>query len=211
LPPPAQMRATDTRWRSLELTPRQVERKLAAIGEYASQTAVMARFMKAFARRTECYGEIRVPRAAALTDAPPSVAWPENDRWAWLRDPVSDNVVRDFEGGADIEAVGAARDESRLYLQVVTQEPLPRALRVRIHLRYFGDPKSGCAGGSYELALRTPRGVTPADLEARSASHGVQVAIPLREIGYARRVAARVETVYAGVRMDNTGYRFFDL
>ncbi|HSV74005.1 MAG TPA: PIG-L family deacetylase [Chthonomonadales bacterium] len=211
LPPPAAMRATDTRWHSLSLTPRQVERKLVAIAEHRSQTAVMERYLKSFARSTESFGEIPIPQAARLTDAPPSVAWPGTDRWAWMREPVNDNVARDLKRSADIQAVGAARDATTLFLQVVTVDPLPRNLHMRIHLRFFGDMGTGSAGGQYVVNVRTPSGVTPADLAIRAGSHSVQVAVPLRELGHARGIAAQVETVFAGVRVDSTGYRFVGL
>ena len=54
LVPPASLLHVDTRWEIVTLSPRDEERKRAAIQCYRSQTAVMRRFLTASSGRTSC-------------------------------------------------------------------------------------------------------------------------------------------------------------
>lgn len=195
--PPSEMTGLDTRWALRPLTGQEVEAKEASILAYPSQTAVMKRFLVSFARSNELFG--RIPTAAV-----PRVEDAESPRAARpvILDPVDDNLLRNFQGGADVQAVHACRDAGRLLVRVGTSQPPSRRVRVRLRVRYFGDPALHEAGGVYSCTLRPSADNPAAPLEA---------VIPLRDIGYAREVALNVETSFAGLPVDRTGYRFLSL
>ncbi len=214
LVPPAEMAALDTHWSSRPLTERQTDRKEQSILAYASQTAIMKRFLLSFARRNELFGDIndsqiaRVPDGAIQPDGNPS-------EWKGIRpailDPVNDNLLRDFQAGGDIRTVYACRDTRSLYLRIDTSSPATNRLQYTVRLRYFGDPDSDAAGGSYTATVRAPGVVVGGTARAGVSGNHVEVAIPLRDLGYAHCAALNVETSVAGLQIDRTGYRFLDL
>jgi len=214
LVPPREMISIDTRWRARPLNEDEVARKTQTILAYPSQTAVMKRFLVSFARQNELFGEIdpaRIPRV------PDGMMTPDGSREKWANvkaaalDPVNDSLLRDFQAGGDVKAIYACRDTAHLYLRVDTYQPPSRRVEFRLRLRYFGDPARATAGGTYAIRIQPPRIASPADLRAAVEDDRVEVAIPLREIGYARYFALSVETSFAGIQVDRTGYRFLDL
>jgi len=63
----------------------------------------------------------------------------------------------------------------------------------------------------YTATIHPGSTVLPADLEAKAVENRLEMAVPLREIGYSRHLAINVETSLAGLQIDRSGYRFLDL
>lgn len=211
LEPPAGMRGLNTHWQARPLSRDDVRAKRRALRAYASQTAMMGRFLTSFVRRSELFGEMREPTAPRIPDGRIRL---DGDRREWgavvpaVLDPVSDSLLRSLQQGGDVAAIYACRDTRNLYLGIAMYQSVARGLRVRMRLRYFGDPAAGEAGGRYNVSVAAP--VLPLR-EGRGPHRDrdwVEVAVPLREIGYARRVAVSVDTRVAGLTVDRTGYRF---
>jgi LmbE family N-acetylglucosaminyl deacetylase len=214
LVPPGEMASLDTEWRALPLTEEDAGRKTRSILAYSSQTSVMKRFLVSFARRNELFGELR---AAAAPRVPDGAVAPDGSAEEWrgvkaaVMDPVNDTLLRDFQGGGDVKAVYACHDATDLYLRIDTYQPVSDRVEFTLRFRYFGDAARGAAGGSYIATLRPPRAVSPPGLSSAVSANRLEMAIPLRDLGYARRLALNVETRFAGIQVDRTGYRFLKL
>jgi LmbE family N-acetylglucosaminyl deacetylase len=214
LVPPSEMAALDTRWYARPLSKDDIERKSQSILRYSSQTAVMKRFLVSFARQNELFGEIapaKIPRTPDDAIQPDGSALDWQTSGATLNDPVNDNLLRDFQAGGDVQAVYACRDRLNLYLRLVTPQKLSSRIEFRIQIRYFGDPQRATAGGAYAIRLRPARSVSPPDIRVGAKDSCIELAIPLRTLSYAPRLALNIETSAAGVQIDRTGYRFLEL
>jgi LmbE family N-acetylglucosaminyl deacetylase len=213
LSPPSEMANLDTAWVSRSLTAAEVEAKSRSILAYGSQTAVMKRFLVSFARQNEVFGSLKDVRVAGIS--PRKVDGGMLRDWSGIdpvvRDPVNDSLLRDFQGGGDVRSVYAARDASRLYLRVETYQPLSSRVELRIRMRYFGDTEQNSAGGSFLLSVRPGVSVVPAQASTSFRDNTLDVSIPLRDLAYAHRLALDVDTLFAGLQVDRTGYRFLTL
>lgn len=213
LVPPADMASLDTHWHSLPLREDEVDSKTRSILKYPSQTSIMKPFLLSFARENELFGQmdtIWVPRV------PEDSIQVDGERGDWRKiprafpDPVNDSLLRDLQGGCDIQAVFACRDARNLYLRLDTHQPISRRVRFRLRLRYFGDESREEAGGEFTILIAPPSTLS-STFYAVVKGDCVEMAIPLRELGYAREIALCIETSLAGVQVDRTGYRFLDL
>jgi hypothetical protein len=124
---------------------------------------------------------------------------------------VNDNLLRDFQGGGDVRAVYACRDSVNLYLRIDTHEPVSDRVEFRLGLRYFGDSEKKESGGDLTLRIRPGSAASPRDIRFQSSANQLEIAIPLRDIGYARHCALNVDSLFAGIQVDRTGCRFIDL
>jgi LmbE family N-acetylglucosaminyl deacetylase len=216
LAPPASMAHGETHWMSLPLTPAQTARKLQSIDLYPSQTAMMARFLHAFARSTETFGELPTDRLVTVADGAMDAHLTTH---AWdalppvMLDPVRDDIVRDLNGGADIRAVYACRDSRNLYVRLDCREALHRRYTYTILLRAFG-PQGGTESRALLLHLRPANTKTGLRNGVRAVSQGGTLAAviplpallptgtPLATLGMA------VETALpGGMLVDKTGVR----
>lgn len=215
LPPPTGMAIADTRWYTLPLSPDDERAKLTSLLQYRSQIAMMRPFLLSFVRRNELFGEVAEHRVPYVDDhIGPRDPMPAA-RWSGVpeafADPVNDSLLRDFQGGGDVESVYVLRDPSSMRIRVETYEPLTRGLEFRLRMRYFGDPGRDTAGGTLAFQIRPPGRALPSDACFTTSERAVEVAIPLSDIGYANSVALSVETRIAGIQIDSTGYRFLRL
>ncbi len=219
LVPPNEMVSLDTDWKSRPLTNGQVEKKAASILTYESQTAVVKRFLVSFARRNEIFGTLNpaivplVPNGAIKLDGAVG-------EWGGIPpaalDPVNDNLLRDFQAGGDIRAVYACHDAANLYLRIDTHAPVSDRVEFRLGIRCFGDSREQQSGGSLTVSIRPgsaagATGSTSRDVRAESKANRLEIAIPLRKLNYARHFALNVDSLFAGIQVDRTGYRFMDL
>jgi len=213
LVPPMDMLALDTHWQSLPLQKDEVEYKMRSILKYASQTAIMKPFLLSFARENELFGQID---AVQIPRVPEDSLQVDGERLDWrgispaILDPVNDSLLRDLQGGGDVRAVYACRDTQHLYLRIDTYQPITPRVRFQLRLRYFGDVSREEAGGEFAVTI-IPPSTWSSDFHAAIQGDCVEMAIPLREIGYSREIALHIETRLAGVQVDRTGYRFLDL
>jgi LmbE family N-acetylglucosaminyl deacetylase len=214
LVPPSEMLGLDTRWDKRPLTESQIDRKSASILTYESQTSVMKRFLVSFARQNELFGDLRSTKAPVV---PNDLIKLDGRVGEWasipalLLDPVNDNLLRDFQGGGDVRAVYACRDAANLYVRIDTHDAVSNRVEFRLGIRYFGDVERKESGGFF--SVRVTPGLASSESDVRSAANGsrLELAIPLRDIGYARHCALNVDSLFAGIQMDRTGYRFMDL
>ena len=212
--PPVALCGLDTDWMSRQLTPLDVERKRRALERYASQTAMMPAFMTAFVRSTEVLGgltEFPVQPLAGVvsTEAPSDVAWSAIPMA--IRDPANDSILRSFQGEADIADAQVCRDEDRLFLRVRTRAPISPRCSISVFIRYFGDDADGSAGGSLNLTCG-PRGqVDPPNIMVQTEGRCATLAVPLRDVGYSRRLAITVSASAAAMPVDSNGVRFLRL
>ncbi|HZO91228.1 MAG TPA: PIG-L family deacetylase [Chthonomonadaceae bacterium] len=221
LVPPAEMAHLDTHWTLLPLTPAQTRRKVRTIELYASQTAMMRRFLMSFARTTELYGDLPPTHLATVPDGAIRV---DANVGEWeklppaLLDPVRDNVLRDLQGGGDIRALYACRDSRTLYLRLDTRQPIAGRIAYVLYLRPFGP--HGETGPAACTVTFHPSGVRTRLADGvRAAARGrtLEVAVPwknlLRDLpgGEMRTLAVSASTTLAGVLIDRTGVRFLNL
>lgn len=212
--PPVALCGLDTDWTSRSLAPLDVERKRRALGRYASQTAMMPAFLMAFVRSTEVYGSLAefpvLPLPGVVsTEVPTDVAWGAVPMA--IRDPANDSILRSFQGEADIAEAQVCRDEDRLFLRVRTRAPISPRCTIDVFIRYFGDDAEGSAGGTLRVACG-PRGrVDPPDITVQTDDQCATLAVPLRDVGYARRLAITISASVAGMPVDSTGVRFLRL
>lgn len=212
--PPVALCGLDTDWTSRALTPLDVERKRRALERYASQTAMMPAFLMAFVRSTEVIGSLTEFPVQPLpgvvsSELPSDVAWSAIPMA--IRDPANDSILRSFQGEADIADAQVCRDEERLFLRVRTRAPISPRCTISVFIRYFGDDADGSAGGSLNLKCG-PRGqVDPPNTTVQTDGQCATLAVPLRDIGYAQRLAITVSASVAGMPVDSTGIRFLRL
>lgn len=214
LVPPSEMTALDTAWSRRPLSNEQVDRKSEAILAYESQTAVMKRFLVSFARQNELFGTLKTGRAPTVPDGAIRLDGRVGE-WAavppLLLDPVNDNLLRDFQAGGDVRVVYACRDSANLYVRIDTNGPVSDRVEFRLGLRYFGDLEKQESGGSFRLRIKPNQTPSFRDVRVETEGRRLEIAIPLRDIGYARRCALNVDSLFAGIQVDRTGYRFMDL
>lgn len=220
LAPPAEMADLDTRWLRLPLTAAQAERKEESIQLYPSQTTLMGRFLRSFARSTELFGELPTERLEQVPDG--SMRFPADAReWERLTpaelDPVRDNVVRDLQGGGDIRDVYACEDSRWLYVRIETRQPISDRITYTLRVRAFG-PNGATAARA--LTLRSdgsqPVGTAPAGVRIADDGSSLETAIPLPAatppaIGAVHRIAISADTAIAGVEIDKTGARILEI
>ncbi len=211
LPPPAEMVGLDSRWSLLQLSPADVALKAKAIGQYASQLAMMRSFLLSFARDTEPRAEAasvempHVPDGRVLPDAK-ALDW--NGLSPIARDPVNDNLLREYQRGGDIAAIWACMDGGNLYLRVDTYRPMTAAVAMRVQVRLFG--ADGSLEGTRFMPVRlgaNGESLTRGVLAVRSGTI-TELAIPIARLHGASQMAVNVETHFAGLLVDRTGYRF---
>jgi LmbE family N-acetylglucosaminyl deacetylase len=180
--PPVEMTRADTRWMGRPLTPGQTRRKAQSIGLYPSQTTMMGRFLNAFARSSELYGEIAPTRLSVVPDNAIRVD-ANSDDWEslppCLLDPVRDNVLRDLQGSGDIRALYACRDSRYLYVRLDCRQPVSRRLTYTLHLRAFAnDGQTTTKATVIQLRAAPPGTVTPEGIRLASQNRTLEAAIP---------------------------------
>ena len=191
LTPPAELAQADTHWRTLPLSPEQTRRKAQSIRLYPSQTAMMGRFLNAFARGTELYGDLPDTHLPVVPDNAIRVDGNDAD-WQQLPpcllDPVRDNVLRDLQGSGDIRALYACRDSRYLYVRLDCRQPVSRRIAYTLHLRAF-DRQGETSNRAYVVHLRPVRAVPLLPDGVRLASHSrlLEAAIPLENLEEKRR------------------------
>ena len=197
--PPGEMTSLDTNWKELPLSDSDVEVKTHAIGAYASQTAMMKRFLFSFVRRNEIYGDL--PVAEVPRRGPEMVPL--------LLDPTNDTLIRDFQGGADISAIYAMCKGENLIVKVNTTRQLAPNVQMDIQFRYFGDRHNEGVGGQFDLSIKGNGAGNGGGIASKLQKDGVQLIIPLRMLNYSHLASIAVTTRASGISVDKTGYRFF--
>ncbi len=156
--PPRPMAFLDTTWKCLPLTHAEILKKLQSIDLYKSQTAMMGRFLRSFARRTEIYGEL--PRQMLLPGSsknlpvtPRSAAW--KNIAPTLLNPLRDDVLRAMNGSANIRALYACRSKNTLAVQVMLRDPA--AVRYLYHITLRPINAAGQSGSRDLQVVVSPR------------------------------------------------------
>lgn len=219
--PPLAMTRADTRWNTRPLSTAQTETKLQGINAYASQNAMMRRFLISFARHTELLGDMpnvtlaRVPDHIMRMDANIS-DWKSLP--PVLLDPVGDNVQRDLQGDGDIRCLYACRDSQNLYLRLDCRQPVSRRFVYLLRLRAFSST------GTSALALRLRPGDTPTSRSGfaniATSGHTLEASVPWRKVigndtesnGSIQTLAVNAATLLAGLQeVDRTGVRLLSV
>lgn len=206
--PPAGLRALDTRWESVPLSAPARAAKTRALSRYRSQMAVMRRFLSSFERTNELLGSLPERGAARAQPlmaasalplpAPPPQGAP---------DAVGDNVVRYAGPSADLSGVSVEQTDRRtLRVRVWTRGPISPRVRYSLRLRLdTGD------GATRFVSLELPSRPAPA------GANVVETTLALPPPGTPgsavapRRVWVAAQTRWAGVLVDQTGFRLFGL
>jgi LmbE family N-acetylglucosaminyl deacetylase len=209
--PPAEMTALDTSWEQLPLSTLQTNRKLEAIEDYRSQTAVTRRFLTSFARRNELFAQLSIPQAPTIPDGSLRIDGSPAD-WMALstgaRDPIRDNLLRDFEPGADVRALRLAQDSKSLYLLAEMAKPTSNRVRTHILLRTFRFQNGKLITRRVEITL--PDG-EPQGVCSQRRDNCIEIAVPKQLLGMSDLIAVLADTSVARVAVDSTGIRLFRL
>jgi N-acetyl-1-D-myo-inositol-2-amino-2-deoxy-alpha-D-glucopyranoside deacetylase len=219
--PPAKLTDGMTAWHVRPLTPEQVQHKGEAVAEYQSQVLMLRRYMHSFVRSNELFGTIdrvNLPESTALGLLPSlkGSAPPWKDLfWAQaITDPKADTWAREFERGADVQSVWAARDQSMLYLAAPMGARPKRPVEVRFYVRAF---RTGYGWAELAAVVVSPDGTHTIDAwpsafgrdQVRSEVQGtwVKAGLPLDALGRPDAVMVSVETRVDGVLVDRTAWR----
>ncbi|HHY47192.1 MAG TPA: PIG-L family deacetylase [Firmicutes bacterium] len=235
LVPPAGLLRTDTNWVELPLDPILARKKLLAILEYKSQTAIMRRYMVSFARSNEFYGEIPVIKAERVADGSIVIDGSARD-WPGgigsFNNTVGDALIRRVEAPADIARFYVARDEACLLVRVDTRGNSTSRVTYRVHLH----PVGGCPPGvrlRYDLELKPPgyvrvvarddgRGGTPAGdgqlgtspramVRFWASGRTLELGVPVEILGTSRTILINIESRVGDIRVDQTGWQLLRL
>lgn len=217
LVPPRQMDHLDTRWSSLSLTPAEVLRKARAIDLYPSQTALMRRFLISFARKTEIFGDNPITPLLLVPDSTMHVDANLRD-WARitpvLLDPVSDNLIRDLQGGGDIRALYVCKDSSFLYLRIDTRQPVSSRFSYTVHLRVFSEfGETTQDVFTLRIPVNAPNSMLDGEIRTAARGRVIEASLPLSKLSSGlnghrlKMLAVNAETSLAGVEIDKTGIR----
>ncbi len=214
LTPPAEMADLDTRWSALPLTPHEENRKIAAIDQYASQTALMKRFLLSFVRTNEIFGDLPVKKIDSYTPSVDTNLGLSNIRWLQppiIEDPVDDNLLCNFLGAGDIRNIYAVTDGMYMYLKISTSEPITSKIQYSIKIRYFGNPTLYETGGMYTMRCIPGKPTIPNLTQSLVSKNFLYIRIPLRDIGYSHLIGMCVASSVMGIQEDTTGYHILQM
>lgn len=207
--PPAALARLDTRWDSFVLDAAARTAKELALREYRSQMVMMRSFLQSFVRRTELFGIIMPSPSKRIPFRHIQVDGQAGD---WQRctpillEPVEDTLPVRVDGGADLAAVSACADNSRLYLLLRSRRTLSRRLTYVLHLRTLdGDERA--------LALSIQPGMQPDAPGMQLAAQGqyVEAGIPISRLGGARTIFVGAVARTHRFVIDKTGWRVIQL
>jgi len=207
LPPPAGLANLDTQWYYLPLSQEAIVAKYRALQRYESQMSVMRRFLLSFVRSGELFGTMRpvdIPRivdSKIVLKGDPS-AW--NGLPAVILDPVQDNLVRGWEGSADIQRVFAAWDRDFLYLRADMRRSLSKRVEYRFRLRSF----RGGRIADTVIRVRPDKGTVPPGVRFAWRLHLLELAIPHTWIQAPESLFIEVDTAAFGkLPIDRTAWK----
>ena len=209
LVPPASLYQLDTQWQSFGLSADAVERKRQAIAAYASQTAVMNRFLTSFVRRDEMFGRLSPASPVGVTPAQVSQAgllaeWGKD--MVVIRDSSSDTLMRDLEPRGDVQELDAAEDEKSIHFRLRVRAPLSSRIKYRLLLRPLGCRDTAMTGRPHEITFR---GYECSDPRVRFAYVGdeLRLAVPKASLGWPQRVFVGLDTRIGSVGIDRICWR----
>jgi Uncharacterized proteins, LmbE homologs len=201
LVPPPGLTDRDTHWRSYAPSPEAREAKKRALSAYASQLAVMGRFLRSFLRENEIFGSL-------------DVAHVSRHKMATALDGRQDDLARYLDPAADVSAISVARTEDGAALRVLVTLRGPVSNRVRYNLLVRGNtpPRFGGIASDDSSAVWLPLAVKA------PGARVLQATIPLASLGTKtpRCVWIAAETRWRGTGrlkdlppVDRFGYRPF--
>ncbi len=220
LVPPAEMMATETKWNRFALTMPQTQTKAEAIDLYASQTAIMGRYLSSFARSNEMLGT--VPETT-LSAAPVGFSTLDGDAQKWkpllpvCLNPINDSVIRDLQSGGDFRAVYACRNAATLFLRFDTRQAVAPRMVFKVQVRFF-DREGGSGREAFQCSL-SPSDVShlPNGVKAAVSGKTVELAIPVSALTSGQNwsaigsLAISADTAYSGLEVDKTGVSFLSV
>ncbi len=218
--PPAEMMATETRWNRLALTKAQTQTKAEAIELYASQTALMGRYLSSFARSNEMLGT--VPEKT-LHNAPAEFSTSDDieTRWKALApvclNPVSDSVIRDLQSGGDFRAVYACHNADTLFLRFDMRQAVAPRMVFNAQVRVF-DTKGSSPREAFALSF-APSDLSslPQSVKATVSGKVVEIAIPVSALTPTQKwnaihsLSLSADTAFSGLEVDKTGVYFLSV
>lgn len=181
LTPPRALANTGEFWFELPLTAQETEAKTEAVRRYGSQLRLLGRFLKSFARETECFAS-----------SEPLVLTPPGHEGVSLLQPTRESVSRLLIGSADLATLHLARAGDHLSITARSRWRLSPSFR-------------------YRVLLKTPDGRTlvyptlPTRAARRRGTFGAEV--DLAALGHPAVVGVMAE-IRRGVRVDSSGWRF---
>ena len=216
--PPAAMTHLDTNWTTSPLTETQQARKAHSIALYPSQNAMMRPFLASFARSSEIFGDVP---PAGLAVVPDGIMQGNEDAAVWeelapvLLSPLSDNILREWQGGGDIRACYACRDSRHLYLRIDTRQDIGTVLRFAVRVRLIG------AGGESDaralnLLLTPNNAILPNGVREAVSGRSLFLEVPCGLLLQGntpspQTLAFSAATELAGVSIDQTGIRLLTM
>ncbi len=218
--PPAEMMATETRWNRLDMTQAQTRTKAETIDLYASQTAIMDRYLASFARTNEMLGG--VPRQT-LSFVPSNFGAINGDTAKWqncapiCRNPVNDSMVRDLQAGGDIGAVYACRDTENLYLRFETRKEITPRMVFALQVRAFDREGNSTREAFHVVVSPSESSVLPQGVTAGVQGRTLEAAIPVAALTTQknwkaiRMLAISGDTAISGLEVDKTGITLLDV
>jgi LmbE family N-acetylglucosaminyl deacetylase len=189
--PPTPLSGPEYQWERLDLTPQQVQTKIAAVAEYSSQIHLMEDFLVSFDRPNELFMQLSMPKLFVLANvalpAPVSTGGDVN----YSEPTVVTERLLQFPG-ADLIGWGVSRLGDTLILNSYTLSPAPKGIQ-------------------YSIFLKTPDGATHTyslnDPNVQHSLGGFTTQVSLVELGNPSVLAFSAET-QRDVMLDRTGWEF---
>jgi LmbE family N-acetylglucosaminyl deacetylase len=202
--PPRNMLRLDSRWRSVTLTPEQVEKKHTSILLHDSQISVMRSFLLSFIRASEPFAEIETPRLPHKSDS-------STEFLCVQQDPIRDNLLREMNGGGDIAAVYACRSRETIHLRIETRREITDRIGFQVLLRPLSSSETCMQNRLIEVRVRGKRVESQAKVLGSVKGNHIEFSLPFQALGDADMLAYSVESRIAGIALDFTGIRFIHL
>ena len=215
LSPPSCMDNLDTRWFTLHLTPKQTKTKLASIDAYKSQVTMMGAFLHSFARSSELYGELPTANLQPPSkDSQSCLAALDGDaaHKPLILNPVKDDLLRDFNSGANIRSLYAWRESNSLCLLLECSGTLSNRYRYRFYIRALTN-QGQSSSQDVDLTVHASSSMNQDNIETVLRGKKLLVTIPWTAIQADTRyapiqfISIDAQTLLSGIIIDNTGER----
>lgn len=202
MPPPAALKDLGTRWYEFDLSQGGEAQKLDTINRYKTQTTIMGRFLRSFARTNELFG-LYPPvsmKAMKIDGNVSDLHW--NMIQPSILDPIGDNINVDVGRNGDIKEIRCCHDDKNIYVRLGLAHEFSSATWYNIHLHVLPNP-----------------GIEPINLSVKgnycnnsrvrvtTGPNALQIVIPQSMLGKWDALMLSSDSIYKRITLDKTAWR----